>query len=334
MPRAAIPAALGPAALWLVARALLPTAVALGAALSAALAWQAVAPIAGAPRHYRLEGAVIATQLERAAALDPTTEVLVAGDSSGLINLDPAALAEALGGARVEGLATLGYSGPRGHAALLAALAQRDAAPRRVLLALSNVAPPSGPIANAVARLLRAPRALPDPRLLPRLRARLSGTLEPLLYLPLPGVWGDYYGSPQRFEQALREGHGFAHDPGLGLPPMSQFIPPYDVNDRFRAELPALREAVAALGAERVRLVLAPVADGSDAAAGAAGRAAVADLLHEQLGLDPGQALAGLPATLPAEHFASVAHLNATGRAAFTAALAEALRRDRARHPW
>jgi hypothetical protein len=65
-----------------------------------------------------------------------------------------------------------------------------------------------------------------------------------------------------------------------------------------------------------------------------AGRATALTELHAALGLDPDRQLEGLPQMMTGENFASFGHLNPTGRAKFTASLAESLRRDRQRYPW
>ena len=317
----------GPTALAVVLRAAAPT----GAA-----ALLALAPVGLPPRSGALEAAIIRTQVERAATIPAATDVVTVGDSTGLINIDPGALAAALDGATVEGLNTLGFAGPRGHAVLLDAFQRRGGAPRRVLITLRNLAPPSGPNARLVDRLLRQPVPPAPPTWPLRVRARLAAAVEPVLFLPFPGAWGDYYGGRDRFDAVLRARHGFAHDPVAPKPDSLGALlhPPYAVNDKFRAELPALRAAVAAVGAERVRLVLMPESTFWSPHDVAPARASALALLHAQLGLDPARQLAGLPAQLPADQFASFAHLNARGRAVLTADLAAALRRDRARHPW
>lgn len=325
----------GVAALLVAALAALPTAVAALLALALTGLWQMLAPISVLPASGRLEAAIIGAQLDRARGIARQTDVVTIGDSAGLINIDPDALSAGLDGASVEGLNTVGYAGPRGHAQILDTFSARGGSPRRLLLALRNLSPPSGPIARKVDRLFAAPRALPPARLLPRMRARLQGGIEPLLYQPLPGAWGDYYGGVDQYDAVLRGRHGFIHDP-MQRSTATHFsvAAPFAINDTFRAELPLLAAAIERVGPQRVRLVLMPENDSWDLAEITAGREAALAELHAALGLDPAQQLDGLPEVLTPEHFASFGHLNAAGRAALTADLAAALRRDRERFPW
>ncbi|MDX2169849.1 MAG: hypothetical protein SF182_22450 [Deltaproteobacteria bacterium] len=335
MPAAAPPTPIaGVAALLALARAALPTGLAVLLAFAAADLWQMLDPISVLPASGRLEAAIVGAQLDRARTIPADTDVVTIGDSAGLINIDPGALRAGLDGASVEGLNTVGFAGPHGHARMLNDFLARGGRPQRLLVAMRNLSPPSGASARQVERLFVSPRALPPPRLLPRIRARLQGGAETLLYLPLPGAWGDYYGGVEQYDAFLRERHGFVHDPVPARATPFPVVPPFGLNDTFRAELPELAAAIAALGADRVRLVLMPENDAWDAETTAAGHAAALRELHTALGLDAARQLDGLPIRLGPESFASFGHLNAAGRAQLTAALAAALRRDRARYPW
>lgn len=336
MSRAAAPprAHQGGAALAALGAALVPTLLALG--FAAALAWlaQRVAPVGPAPAQ-PLEAAIVRGQLARAETLPVDTDVVLVGDSSGLINVDAAALGAGLDGAGVEGLATVAFAGPSGHALMLDRLRARGVAPRRVLLAIRVLALPSGPNREAVRRLLETPPAPPAAATAARMRDRLQALLAPALYQPLPSAWGDFYGGVATLAEQLRARHGFLHDPGKSLPRKTYpLAPPYDRNPAFADELPALAAAVAAIGPQRVRLVLMPELIAYQTGRMEAARAEALRLLHERLGLDAAHQLEGLPDGLPGDRFANATHLNALGRAEFTAQLAAALRRDRDRDPW
>jgi hypothetical protein len=325
----------GVSALMVAAFAALPTGLAAVLALSITGFWQMLAPISVLPATGRLEAAIVGAQLDRAQSIPVETDVVTIGDSAGLINIDPSALSAELDGVSVEGLNTVGFAGPRGHAEMLDTFTRRGGQPRRLLLAVRNLSPPTGPNARSVERLFASPRSLPPARLLPRMRARLQGSIESLLFVPLPGAWGDFYGGVDQYDAYLRERHGFIHDPVAGRgTPFVPMVRPFALNDAFRVEVPELAEAIKAVGPDRVRLVLMPENDGWDASTVTAARSAALAELHEALGLDPSRQLEGLPALMTAEFFASFGHLNAAGRARFTASLAEALRRDRQRFPW
>jgi hypothetical protein len=324
----------GGAALAALSAVVIPTLVAL--LLAGSVAWLAqrlapVGPVAAQP----LESAIVYGQLDRAATIPADTDVVVVGDSSGLINVDPAALGAGLDDASVEGLATVAFAGPSGQAMMLDRLRTAGADPQRVLLALRVLALPTGPNREAIRHMLDTPPAGPAATAPRRMRDRLQALVAPTLFQPLPSAWGDYYGGVAPLAALLRDRHGFLHDPGKTLPRNSfPIAPPYDRNAAFEAELPALAAAVAAIGPQRVRLLLMPELIAYQAGRLEAARADSLRLLHERLGLDPALQLDGLPDGMPGDRFASITHLNALGRAEFTAQLAAALRRDRDRNPW
>ncbi|MDX2169847.1 MAG: hypothetical protein SF182_22440 [Deltaproteobacteria bacterium] len=324
----------GPAALAALSRAVAPTLLALGLAAATTWLWQRLAPVGHQPAE-QLEYAIVRGQLERAERIAAATDVVVIGDSAGLINIDPAGLSAAVDGISVEGLATLAFAGPQGHALMLDRFRARGGAPRRVLLALRALALRGGPSEAAVERMLQSPELPLAAATLDRMRDRLQTLVAPSLYLPLPGAWSDYYGGVAPLDHMLRSRHGFLHDPNKSLPRrVFPRLPPYDRNAAFEAQLPQLAAAIAAIGPERVRLLLMPEMIAFRAGHMEAVRAETIALLESRLGLDPARRLSGLPDGLPGDRFASITHLNALGRAEYNQSLAAALRRDRERFPW
>ncbi len=325
----------GVAALWRIALGALPSAAALGLALAAVAAWQHYQPV---PFHNPSEREIIGAQIERADTLPGDVEVLVVGDSSGLMGVDPSALGAGLGGARVESLATLGYVGPRGYAALIERILRRGGHPARVILTLQETSLSRRQHWERYARLVDTGIVGPAPpsQLFAGVRARLLSIADLVLFLPMPGQFGDFYGNTAGIGKYMREHHGSAIDPNGPLPAVA---PPdagpqlAEINDLFRTALPRLGRAVAAIGTARVRLVLMPQVDWSLTDAARASRAAACDEVERALRLDSGRRLA-LPEGLPGPMFASSTHLSPAGRQYYTKVLAEVLAADRMRWPW
>lgn len=327
----------GLAALWRIALGALPSAVALGLALATVALWQQQQPASLPIVSGQMEREIIRTQIARADTLPDSVDILIVGDSSGLMGIDPLALGAGLGGARVESVATLGFVGPRGYAALLERMLRRGVRPARVLITLHPASLDRRETWAHYARFAEKGirEAAPPSEMFAGVRARLLAIADPILFLPMPGPLGDFYGSTAALGTFMRTHHGSAIDSSGPLrEPMFPGPQLVIINDLFRAALPRLAKATAAMGAHRFRVVLMPQPDWALSGAVLASRAAACDEIEHALGLDPDRRLGPLPDELPGSLLASNTHPNPAGRQYYTRLLAEVMSRDRARWPW
>src|SRR5262249_10896082 len=143
----------------------------------------------------------------------------------------------------------------------------------------------------------------------------------PLLDLPLPGSFGRSYGRPADLAAALRLGHGTLVDPNaLVRSPADPFR--FRLSGAVAARLDAFASTCARLGVGKLFVVIAPIPESRVGAETLTTRAAAATAVAERL---EGAVLLPLPASMPDADFASLTHLNAAGRARYTALLARFL---------
>jgi hypothetical protein len=289
-------------------------------ALFLVVAW-AGARLLPAPSALDLEGIVVDGQRARAGTIGDV-DVLILGDSSALMGVDAVALGLALGGARVESLATIGYVGPAGFARLLEDFTARGRRARTVVLMMHGVslALPESLFVHKgfearVAGSGPAPRS-PVRRFLDQLYARL---VAPVLDLPLPGAFGQHYGRPDALADALREGHGSLVDPNRYAAKTERFS--FVLSEAVASRLDTFRAAAPRLGVSDLRVVVAPLPASVVDDQTRSTHAAVAVAFARRAGGE----LVPLPPSRPDEDFATLTHLSAAGRARFTASLANAL---------
>jgi hypothetical protein len=328
----------GLAALWHIIREAIPSGVVLLAVLVVAGVSQRWWPVGFPLRQAGVDRAIIQAQLDRTGTIPQDVDVLLIGDSSGLMGIDPQLLSEQLGGARVESLNTLGYVGPRGYGAILERFRARGGRAKRVLIVLQFSSLKRRDVWLMYEKLAvnGIPPLPPPPGLFQGARARLLSLSEPLLYIPIAGPLGDFYGNAGTMGDFIRTHHGSATEPGAPLPaappiPLGPFTS--GVNDLFLEALPALAASVDHFGSDRARLILMPQIDWFDETSVGQAFDTIGPELEGPLHIDPHRRL-DLPTLMPAAQFGTPMHLNSAGREAFTRLLADALKQDRARFPW
>jgi hypothetical protein len=274
--------------------------------------------------------ALIATQIDRAGTID-APEVLILGDSSALMNIDPILLGHLLG-RRVETLATVAYAGPRGMAALLDRLANRGLRPGLILLTMHSAGLARKPEWSTwTERVVRGP---PDRQVETNLLRGALGKLNDLvsttIYRPLEGAYGSYYGGLMDFERFVRLHHGGAVDPRPrsrdGDTPVKalEWCCSFEISEHFRAELPALRTALGRHPGVPVRLLVSPLPKRWATPLGRANRSSATNEILAGLGLDL-SALIDSPEYLPGADFAAPTHLHESAVPVFTRLLGQKL---------
>jgi hypothetical protein len=314
-----------------IVREIAPSALAAALLVGFAALWQHHSPAGLPPPRGEVEIEVIRTQMERVETIPTEVDVLAIGDSSGLMGLDAELLAE-LTGARVESLNMIGFVGPRAFAAVLDRYVARSGRPRRLLLMFHDQSlnrPPNWRTwEQMVVERSWAP-AVPA-GWFAGVRARLLAGVEPLLYVPMDGRLGDFYGPPTELGRFMRAHHGTAIDPGVraerAATALVQVRAGYAPTREFLDGADVLSASLAKLDRDRVDLILMPEPDLYDSADTRRRRDAARDTILSRLQLDAGSQIDPAP-FLPAADFATATHLNANGRRHFTTLLAKKLGR-------
>ena len=318
-------------ALLLIVRAAVPTLALVGATLAIAAYSHLQSPAFTREQEPNFVDALIETQIERANTL-PATDILIVGDSSALMDIDPARLAR-LTGQSAETLATIAYGGPRAMASLIDRMARRGARPRTLILAFHAAGMPRRAdwedwTMQVVAQTRQRPFAS---SIRTGALGRLNDLTSGIVFRPLEGAYGSFYGGREQFVDYLREHHGSAIDPrprdlsGDELTSAAlQWAVSFETTDLFRADLPTLRAAIERLAPARVRLLITPVPQRWALPQALENRSAAIREITEALGLAKGDLL-DTPAYLPTRSFAVETHLHESARPLFTQSLAAAL---------
>ncbi len=298
-------------------RILAPLAIA-GLAFVAGETW---AMRTGVPA-YGIDETILDAQADRAARrLD--ADVLLTGDSSGLVGVDAPRLARLMGGS-VQSLSTMGNVGPAGWGALVGRARAAGTRPRVVVVLVHG---------GVLGHELRGNEfeqaalggAWPPQRFGANLRRRLKLALGEFGRYPMPGPWGRMYGDAEGLRRAVQSGQGTVTDPSSSVRcPSAGFT--FGISEPIAARLQTLRRELAALAPARALVGLTPLPAGCAGAATEPSREETLRRLAAAIGAAPTDVLA-LPATLPDDQFAGFTHLNAAGRGRFTVLLADGLRR-------
>jgi hypothetical protein len=271
-----------------------------------------------------LDDHIVAAQRAHAREHRPA-DLVVVGDSSALMGVDPVLLGQRLN-LRVESYALLAWAGPAAWGAV-AAEAGAAGPPKVAVLGVNAAAVglSDGRYHEKGTEHLIVEGTRDWPRF-PWTAGRdrtYELVVDPLMRFPLPGSYGVAYGYPDVLRARLMENHGGLIDPnrlaaGPAAPVRAQPSP------AFLGRLPRLWSRLEGLGVERVMVVSTPVpaarCDAQTEHELAGVRAAIAATAR------PGWVTAlDLPVCRPDADFATATHLAAPGRAAFTVALAEAL---------
>jgi len=315
-------AGLGRVTAWIVERLWLPLA---GVAAVLALAgWRAqVAP--GPPR---VGGSVIVgEQMRRSRTID-AADVLIVGDSSGLVGIDPVELGHRLD-RTVRSLSVIGPVRGSGFIRLLRSYLGRGHAPEAIVLAIHPFSlmtawkPGQG---VDLAEVVRSDR-WPSPPLVEGAKSYLDETvLRGWLDEPLPGAWGEYYGNAASLRRFLWRQHGGLVDPAPPLAPLPErgVAVKYLLHADGRRSLRRMRELLDGVDAKRVFVALTPVPDYLDREDPRATRDRFLAEILAALGLPDSQGL-HLPGTMATGEMTGPTHVSALGRRKLTEHVADAL---------
>lgn len=269
-----------------------------------------------------VETVVVETQRRRSHTI-ADADVLIIGDSSALMNVDPRQLSEELS-ARVESLATIGFMGPRGYAKLLTNYSER-AKPIGSLvilmhptsLAMSEEIIVGGRYEQLV--LDDGPRA--DGNLFVEGRRELYNKwIDPAAALPLPGAYGRFYGWAETISRTIESNHGSMTDPHPA-DVVAKGAPPSEISPAVATRIPDLKAAIARSGARAACVGVTPIP----------ARHPFSEETYQRFietfgeGLGVKTRLSELPAKLPDPYFASMNHMTPEGRRVYTALLARQL---------
>jgi hypothetical protein len=307
------------ASIGLVARVAGPTILAAAVVVGAAEAWFRLDP-SEVPTD--LESIVLQAQQLRARTSD-AADLLIVGDSSGLMDIDAGRLASLLG-RRVESLAIIGFAGPRGFAALLAECAKRFQ-PATVLLVMHgeslNLPEQTFTDLGLEEQALSGRRRRPGPPGVGARRRLFETLVAPIVDFPLPGAYGSYYGMPAELRRRLSLGHGSLIDPSRSWTAGQGVEYEFSLSEAVRTRLSAVDAAVTFPATLNLVISPLPLSTLNHVTVQTRDRASAGVLealgsrwqrIDTPIGLDDGL-------------FATLTHLNAGGREVFTKQLAAAL---------
>ena len=307
------------ASIVLLARIAGPTIVAAAVVVGAAEAWFRLDP-SEVPTD--LESIVLQAQQARARSIG-AADLLIVGDSSGLMDVDAGRLA-ALIERPVESLAVIGFASPRGFAALLGEYAKR-AQPTTILLVMHgeslNLPEQTFSGLGLEEQAVSGRRRRPAPPGVGARRRLFETLVAPLVDFPLPGAYGSYYGMGAELRRRLSLGHGSLVDPSQSWTAGQRIDYAFSVSDAVRTRLPAIDASVTFPAT--LNLIISPVPWSALNTVTAESRDRASVQVLEALGsrwrrIDT-------PVGLDDALFATLTHLNAHGRQQFTEQLAAAL---------
>ncbi|MFH1345628.1 MAG: hypothetical protein ABIL01_31145 [Pseudomonadota bacterium] len=290
-------------------------------------------------RKLNIDHFIVLEQFRRAATV-PAAEVAFFGDSSCLMGVDPRLMERELALRPIQSFCSIGYAGPAGYAHMLAGMIERNAAPKVLVLMFHPATFRREPGWEFWPGFVRNAGKVERPRLhFPRsaldyLEFEWIGRL---IYSPLPGAYGRYYGGEGEFRSTIRARRGSAIDPNVGLNISSlealRAAPrtpagaatDYRWNEAYAEALKVLGETIRTLPPQtRVYLVVSPVPDVAFPAEAGDQRANRTGQIAAALGIDNDRVLA-TPAAMFAAYFSSHTHLNRWGQMVFTNTLSKEL---------
>lgn len=267
-----------------------------------------------------LDTAKVAAQIGRSNR-PIEADLLLAGDSSALMGVNPTAIHAF--GLKIESLATIGFVGPLGQAAILRSQSKaRGDRPIPVVLLMHPASYYSGAIVDefqtiATVGAIRRPWR---PVLAAR-RKMFDNGFHRLRSWPLPGAYGSFYGWAEDAVIWLDRNAGTLIDPTPPLPEcaFSKVGPMrHAIDGRVASELEMLGQAMRELSNGDVLFGVTPVPESRSDSSTRVARAELVNAAAAKLGI-PTERILALPPTMPDRLFAcSDTHLNAEGREVFS----------------
>ncbi|MBF0340669.1 MAG: hypothetical protein HQL95_06845 [Magnetococcales bacterium] len=326
-------------ALWLVGRTLSPTILAVAVILLIAyVRHPTMGDIDKKLQHVNsLEDIIMLEQAKRTSSTG-NTDLLLIGDSSCLMGIDPKQLSRQLDGIRVDSLCSIAWIGPVGYATMLRHYLEKHEAPTDLVIVL---------------HLAQFNRKIEWDRQTEYIAHafdkayRLSKVTEALDYLEhalfdlvnftsLKGRYKIYYGSAEQLRVAVQY-DGSLIDPNTGLEPTLAlharqvnntktpcYLSSHALNQPFIDALKELAQAIALVGITKSHLLLSPIPDNAYCGNTNHDHEIAAQTIAAHLDLSPGQVLT-TPVVLPNDLFSRSTHLNRWGKEQFTTLLANRL---------
>jgi hypothetical protein len=291
-------------------------------------------------RNISIDHLIVFEQVRRALQ-GPPPDVAFVGDSSCLMGIDVPLLTKWNPKRSVESYCTLAYLGPAGYAALVDKLNSFSAKPKALVIVFHPIQFQRESAWDSWLPYLKVQLPVgPDLGFpLAALDYIRFVWLSPLLYRPLPGAFGEFYGSATALVAFIRDHHGSALDPGTALNYASleafrrqsfslQYAAPgnsyrYDSNHLFDEALPVLAASISRLDIPTF-LMISPIPNSRFGASSQTERADALRKIAQALGI-PESHIIKSPGSLPNEYFSSETHLNRWGRILFTERLKDRL---------
>ncbi len=307
---------------WLVARFWLAALTALVLVGSFALVASRTPPVVPS-----LGPAIIDQQMARShRPLD--AELLVVGDSSGLLGLDPLAVERELG-VRTEMLNVIGPVRGPGFVRLLENALAAGTRPRMVLFLIQpfTLLHPPGHSHDSLMQAVLTDRWSPIAWDEGVRRVGDLALLGGLFEEPIAGPFGAEYGNVAELRRSLDVGHGGLLHPGPPLlaPPGTHGVVDYVLYPVAREDLRQAGEMLRRLGGPPVFIGFGATAESLSFEQQPGGRRAMLDEVRGLLGLPEGRVL-DLPAVLPDAEMVDPMHVGRQGRVRFTERALPALR--------
>lgn len=257
-------------------------------------------------------------------------DIVIFGDSSGLMGIDPRILEKELGHT-VQNFCTLAYAGPESYATMLEEYLKRNPKPELVILAFHPIQLGRDKQWDGWPKIIKESFNKSSDRICwdKKIGNFLDTVLyESMLYIPLKGGYGGYYGSPKAVEKAMDQDHGSLIDPSVLYPQPSTPRPARTelkgMTEAYRASLEILKNVVEKHGLDTLVLVRTPLPEHL-----LYDRARIDEAYQEvgtTLGVKKNKLLLDELSSMPSHYFSSRTHLNRYGKKEFSRMLASKLK--------
>jgi hypothetical protein len=267
-----------------------------------------------------IDGTIVRAQAARAPSVGEV-DVLFLGDSSVLMGIVPAVLEAAFPGKRIEVLASIGFTGPSGNAAMLERFLSGGGRARTIVVGFTYASLNHSPQWDGWVGVVRDPSPVKPAnvrdRYLAPMRYGVLGVVAPHM---LPGAYGRAYGDAPRVVRYMLDHRGAMFDPRPGILPEDMIPVVYETSPTLFSGLSALRLKLEESGSREIFYLDMPIPEALASSRTRATRATAISEVAAALGIEIGRILS-TPETIDAASFASTTHLSVTGREAFTRSL-------------
>lgn len=258
-------------------------------------------------------------------------DIVIFGDSSGLMGIDPGILEKELGRS-VQNFCTLGYAGPESYGIMLKEYLARNRAPELVLFAFHPAQLGRSKKWEEWPKYIgQAFKAQKEPALSWHRRIKNffdTVIYDRILYIPLKGSFGGYYGSQKSVEAAMESTNGSLIDPGVLFFRKFKAQPaPHEIKGRSDVYVHSLQCLKGVLDTSRlpnVALLRTPLPD--HLRYDTTKIAWDYEEIGKALGIKNNRFLREELSALPGMYFSFPTHLNRHGKAYFSKLLAEKLK--------